>query len=192
MNTELLRKIASQKELKTGTGWLIALSILLMILGAIAILTPTFTSVTFTLVLGWVLLISSVVRVVQAFRSRAIRGFWLNLVIGVMYAIAGITILFNPVSGTLTLTAILATLFILEGIFAIIHSFKSSPEGGLSWLIRIDGIVTLILGIFVWNRFPSSAQWLIGLYVGISLLLSSISLLLVSVSARRRLHRPYH
>jgi uncharacterized membrane protein HdeD (DUF308 family) len=111
----------------------------------------------------------------------------LNLVIGILYAIAGLLTLFNPLAGTLSLTAILGALFIAEGVYAIIMAFQVRPGGQYFWLILLDGIVTLILGILVLNQFPESAIWLIGLYVGISILFSGVSLLVVALTARRNL-----
>ncbi|MBF2078597.1 MAG: HdeD family acid-resistance protein [Synechococcales cyanobacterium T60_A2020_003] len=176
-----------QSDIKKTTGWLIAGSILLILLGIAAIAMPGIASVTFTLILAWILLISGIVRIVKSFQSKPVRGFWLNLVVGILYAITGLYILFNPVIGTVSLTAALGILFIVEGIFEIIMSFQARPGGEFSWLVLLDGIITLILGILVWNQFPFSAIWLIGLYVGISLLFSGISLLVIALSARKTL-----
>ncbi|MDX2230605.1 MAG: HdeD family acid-resistance protein [Leptolyngbyaceae cyanobacterium bins.349] len=176
-----------QVELRKSSGWLIALSIILIVLGIVALFVPVFASVTFTLVMGWILLFTGVVQIIKSFRSRPVRGFWLNLVVGAMYAIAGLLILFNPIAGTLTLTAILGTLFIVEGIYTIIMAFKAKTGGEFSWLVLANGIITLILGILVWNRFPFSALWLIGVYVGISILMSGFSLLVISLTARKKL-----
>lgn len=178
-----------QADIRKHTGWLMALSILLILLGLAAMVMPTIAAVFFTLVLGWILLVGGIIRIVQAFRSRPVRGFWLNLVVGILYGIAGLVILLNPLRGVLTLTAVLGTLFIIEGIFTIILAFRSRPGDNLSWLVVVDGVITLILGILVWNQFPYSALWLIGLYVGISLLISGASLLLISLNARRVLSR---
>lgn len=76
-------------------------------------------------------------------------------------------------------------LFIFEGTYTIIMAFTNRAGNQMSWLVALNGIVTLILGIMVLNRFPSSAIWLIGLYVGISLLLSGISLLAAALVPRR-------
>ncbi len=176
-----------QAEIKKSTGWLIAGSILLILLGIAAIIMPGLASATFTMVMGWILLIGGIVRIVKSFQSKPVRGFWLNLIIGILYVIAGLYVLFNPLMATAVLTLTLGILFIVEGIFSIIMSFQARPGGEFSWLVLLDGIITLILGILVWNNFPYSAIWLIGLYVGISLLFSGISLLMIALSARKTL-----
>lgn len=172
-------------NVKKSTGWVIVLSIILMLFGVLAILMPGIASAFFTSVMGWIALISGVVMIVESFQSKPVRGFWLNLVVGVFYAVAGIYILFNLGAALLALTLAFGTLFIIEGIFTIIMAFTNRAGHKMSWLVAFNGIITLILGIMVLNRFPVSAIWLIGLYVGISLLMSGISLLAAALAVRR-------
>lgn len=172
---------------KKSTGWVIVLSIVLMILGVLAILMPSIASAFFTSVIGWIALISGAVMIIESFQSKPVRGFWLNLVVGIFYVIAGIYILSNLGAALLALTFAFGTLFIIEGIFTIIMAFTNRAGHRMSGLVAFNGIVTLILGIMVLNRFPASAIWLIGLYVGISLLMSGISLLVAALAVRRTL-----
>lgn len=181
MNADLQPEI----DLKQSTGWIIALSIALIILGILAILMPTIASAFFTSVMGWITLISGVLMIVQSFRSKPVKGFWLNLIVGIFYVIAGLYILFNLVAAVAALTLAFGILFIAEGIVTIIMGFTNRAGRSMFWLVILNGIVTLILGIMVLNRWPSSALWLIGLYVGISLLFSGISLLAAGLAARR-------
>ena len=128
--------------------------------------------------IGWLALISGVVMVVQSFPDqKPVRGFWLTLIVGIFYAIAGLYILFNLASAAVALTLAFGILFLAEGIFTIIMAFTNRVGNSMSWLMVLNGVITLILGILVLNSWPSSALWLIGLYVGISLLFSGISLL---------------
>lgn len=183
MTTEL----QTETNVKQSTGWVIAFSICLIVLGVLAILMPTLASAFFTSVMGWIALISGVVMIVQSFRSKPVRGFWLNLVVGIFYAIAGLYILFNLASAVAALTLAFGILFIAEGIFTIIMAFTNRAGNSMSWLVVLNGVVTLILGILVLNNWPFSALWLIGLYVGISLLFSGISLLAAGLATRRAL-----
>lgn len=177
--------------LKKLINWMIVLSIVLMLLGAIAIFMPIFASAVFTLMMGWLALMSGIVMIVQSFVSKPVRGFWLNLVVGIFYAIAGIYILFNVASAVLGLTLAFGILFIAEGVYTIIMAFTNRSGHRLSWLVALNGVITLILGIMVLNRFPSSALWLVGLYVGLSLLLSGVSLLAAALATRKTIgHDP--
>jgi uncharacterized membrane protein HdeD (DUF308 family) len=146
---------------------------------------PGIASAFFTAVLGWIALISGVVMIVQSFVSKPVRGFWLNLVIGILYVIAGIYILSNVLLSVAALTFALGILFIVEGIYTIIMGFTNRAGHRMSWLVVLNGVITLILGIMVLNQFPFSAIWLIGLYVGISLVFSGVSLLAAALAVRK-------
>lgn len=174
-------------NIKKSTGWIIALSIALIVLGIVAILVPGLASAFFTLVMGWIALISGVVMIVQSFVSKPVRGFWLNLIVGILYVIAGIYILSNLAAALLGLTFAFGILFIVEGIYTIIMAFVNKTGHRMFWLVVLNGVITLILGIMVLNQFPFSAIWLIGLYVGISLLMSGVSLLAAALAARKAL-----
>lgn len=175
----------SEVDIRKATGWVIALSIGLIILGILAILMPSIASAFFTSVMGWIALISGIVMIVQSFQSKPVRGFWLNLVLGILYVLAGLYILFNLGAAILALTLAFGVLFIVEGIFTIIMAFTNRTGTSMSWLVVLNGVITLILGILILNSWPSSALWLIGLYVGISLLLSGVSLLAASLATRK-------
>jgi uncharacterized membrane protein HdeD (DUF308 family) len=182
MTVELQSDVSN---IKKSLGWVIALSIGLIVLGILAILMPGLASAFFTSVMGWIALFSGIVMIVQSFQSKPVRGFWLNLIVGIAYVIAGIYILFNVGAAVLALTFAFGILFIVEGIFTIIMAFTNRSGHRMSWLVALNGVVTLILGIMVLNRFPFSAIWLIGLYAGISLLMNGVSLLAAAIAARR-------
>lgn len=177
--------LPSEEDIKKSTGWLIALSIALIVLGVMSIFMPTLASAFFTSVMGWIALISGVVMIVQSFVSKPVRGFWLNLVVGIFYAIAGVYILANLAAAVAGLTLAFGILFIAEGIYTIIMAFVNRAGHRATWLVVLNGVITLILGIMVLNQFPFSALWLIGLYVGISLLLTGVSLLVAALAARK-------
>jgi uncharacterized membrane protein HdeD (DUF308 family) len=172
-------------EAKKATGWLIALSIVMILTGIVAIAMPGISSVTFTLILGWLLLFNGIVRIVNSFRSKPIRGFWLSLIVGILYTISGVIVIANPIGAVLTLTWLFGFLLIFEGIVTIISAFVNKTGRSLAWLLGLDGVITLILGILVLSQWPQSAIWLIGLYIGISILMSGLSLLVVALSTRR-------
>lgn len=177
--------IQSHVNIKKSTGWIIALSVALIVLGVLAIVLPSIASAFFTLTIGWLTLVSGIVMVVQSLQSKPVRGFWLSLVVGIFYAIAGVYILLNVKAAVVALTFAFGLLFVVEGIFTIIMAFTNRAGHRMSWLVALNGIITLILGIMVLNQFPFSALWLIGLYVGISLLMSGISLLAAALAVRR-------
>jgi uncharacterized membrane protein HdeD (DUF308 family) len=176
-------------ELRSATGWIIALSVGVMILGLLAILLPTLAAAFFTSVIGWIAVIGGLLQGLQALRAQSFKGVAWGLGVGILYAIAGLYILFNLAGATAVLTLAFGWLFIAEGIFTIIMAFGYRVGRSMSWLVALNGIITLILGILVINRWPLSARWLIGVYVGISLLLSGASLLGSALAARQEAAR---
>jgi uncharacterized membrane protein HdeD (DUF308 family) len=180
----------SSEEIKKATGWITFLSIVLIVLGVLAIFAPVVASAFFTAMMGWIALIGGIIMIVESFRSHPVRGFWLNLIVGILYAIAGVYILFNIPQAMAVLTLAFGILFVVEGIFTIIMGFQNRAGRSASWLVILNGVITLILGILVLNRWPVSALWLIGLYVGISLLFSGIALLVAAQAAKRELTTP--
>ena len=175
----------STDDMKAATGWVIVLSGGLIALGVLAILMPTLAAALFTSAIGWVVLASGLVQVIQAFQARAVKALWLSLGVGIFYAIAGLYILLNLGRATAVLTLAFGLLFMAEGIFTIVMAFAYRAGRSMSWFVAINGIITLILGILVINRWPFSALWLIGFYVGISLLLSGASLLGAALAVRK-------
>ncbi|MFQ4135093.1 HdeD family acid-resistance protein [Nodosilinea sp. PGN35] len=182
-NTETGKETST--EIKAATAWVMTLSIGLIVLGTLSILLPRIAAAFFTSVIGWIALIGGLLQVVQAFQSRAVKALWLSLVVGVFYGAAGLYILFNLDRAIAGLTLAFGLLFIAEGIFTIIMAFTYRAGGTMSWFVAINGIITLILGILVINRWPFSSPWLIGLYVGTSLLFSGASLLGAALAARK-------
>jgi uncharacterized membrane protein HdeD (DUF308 family) len=179
--------VLTESTIKKSLGWVIALSISLMVLGVLAIAMPAIASASFTLAMGWVSLISGVVMIVQSFVSKPVRGFWLNLLVGAAYVIAGIYILLNLPAAVVALTFAFGVLFVVEGVYTIIMAFVNRAGHRMMWLVALNGVITLILGIMVLNRLPFSALWLIGLYMGISLLFSGSSLLAAALVAQKAL-----
>jgi len=90
----------------------------------------------------------------------------------------------NPLVGLASLTLALAVYLSVEGVLEFILSFRLRPLPGSGWLL-FDGIITLILAIMIWKTWPSSSEWVIGTLVGISMLFSGISRLMLSLAARR-------
>ncbi|MEB3288991.1 MAG: HdeD family acid-resistance protein [Leptolyngbya sp.] len=171
--------------IKKATNWVIALSVVVILLGALAIFAPLFASAFFTSMIGWIALISGIAMVVQSFQADPVRGRWLTLIVGIFYALAGLFIIFNILKAAALLTLSFGILFIAEGIITIIMGFTNRVGQSMSWLVVLNGIITLILGILVINGWPSTALWFIGLYVGISLLFSGVSLLAAALAARK-------
>jgi uncharacterized membrane protein HdeD (DUF308 family) len=173
--------------LSRNWGWLLALGILMIILGAIAIAAPVAATIAVQFMLGWLLVITGIAEAIHAFMVRGWRGFLLELLSAVLYLGVGILLLVNPLEGALALTIVLAAFLVVEGIFKIIMAMRVRDHDGWGWLLA-SGILSVILGALIWAQWPASGLWVIGLLVGIQLLFTGWSLVMLALAARRRRH----
>jgi uncharacterized membrane protein HdeD (DUF308 family) len=176
-------------EIKTALGksWklLLTAGIISVVLGAIAIIVPPLASVTITYLVGILLLIGAVAFVAEAI-SRGSTGhrIW-SALLAVLYVFAGVWLIINPVSGTITLTWILAIFFLLIGVLRLIAGIASRgkvPNAG--WTI-VNGVLSIVIAVLVIGDLPSSAAWAIGLLVGIQLLFDGFALIATAMAGKK-------
>ncbi len=168
-------------------NWSIALSVLLIIAGLIAIFMPGLSGLAIALIIGWMMAISAVTHFILAFKSHATGHVFWELLLGALYLFTGVYLILHPVAGLLTLTLFLACYLLFEGIFEIIQFFQIRPRQGAGWLL-LDAIVTLILAVMIWRTWPFSSAWVIGTLVGISMVFSGVSRLMLALAAKRAFH----
>jgi uncharacterized membrane protein HdeD (DUF308 family) len=167
-------------------GWSIALSVLLILAGLFAILIPPLSGLAVTLIYAWAMILSGITHFVFAFKTHTTGGVLWELLVGAVYLFTGVYLLLHPLSALIALTLILAVYLFFEGIVETILSFQLRPRHGANWLL-VDGIVTLILAIMIWRSWPASTVWVIGTLVGISMIFSGFSRLMLSLAAKRAL-----
>jgi len=175
-----------QTELKKATNWSIALGVLMIIAGISAISLPLSTGLAVTFWLGWIFNFVGTTELIYAWQTRDEDrfSFILKLAIALLYLAGGIFLLVNPLKGVMTLTLVLATFLMFEGIFELVLAFKLrslSPNWG--WVLA-NSIVTLILAGMILAKWPSSSAWVIGLLFGINIISSGISRIMLSLAAR--------
>jgi len=169
---------------KKAITWGIVLSVLMIVAGILAMTVPPAAGVTVTLVVGWLLVFSGAAHFGYAFhRRKAGKIVWEGL-LGILYALAGVYLLLNPVMGLESLTLALAIYLIMEAVLEFVLSFQLRPLPGWGWILT-DGIITLLLAIMIWTTWPVSSLWAIGILVGISIMFSGIARLMICVAARR-------
>jgi uncharacterized membrane protein HdeD (DUF308 family) len=171
---------------KASVGWSIGLSILMILAGFLAIAVPQAAGIAVNLLVAWLLVFSGGAHLVFAWHTRSAGGLVWELLLGILYILVGAYMLINPVLGLASLTLALAIYLLAEGVLEFILSLRLRPLPGWGWLL-LDGIVTLILAIMIWRTWPSSTEWVIGTLVGVSMLFSGISRLMLSLGARRLL-----
>ena len=166
-------------------GGFLTEGILLVVLGIAAILLPPLAGLATTVILGWLFLIAGVIGLVATFRARQAPGFAWSALSGVVAVLAGLALLWNPVQGLFTLTAVLTGFFILDGLFMIVFAIAHRREmsGRWEWLM-FNGVLDLILAAVVISGLPGTLVWALGLLVGIDLLFGGVSLIAMALHAR--------
>jgi uncharacterized membrane protein HdeD (DUF308 family) len=159
--------------------------IILLVLGAAAIIVPVIATLAFTLFIGWLFLISGVVGLITTFWMRNAPGFWWSLLSGVVGIAAGIVLILWPISGTVSLTLVLIAFFLVEGIVTLMYAFEHRAQlsGRWGWMLA-SGIVDLILAGIIFAGLPETATWALGLLVGINLLFGGVAMIGMALAAR--------
>jgi len=163
--------------------WLLTIGILLVILGIFAIGDAFAVTVASMVFFGWVLLIAGIIQAVQAFRHRRTGHLWLHVLNAVLWIVVGILLLLSPLAGALVLTLLMAAYFMVTGIFRIIAA-STAPVQGWPWIL-FSGVVNVILAILIWVHWPASALWVIGLFIGIDLLITGWSQIMLAFAVRK-------
>jgi len=172
------------EEAKRNSSLLIFLGIMTVIFGVVAVASPLITGVAVAVFVGFLLLASGVTQVVHALKSRQWgTGFW-GTVIGLLGVAAGLLMIFRPMVGLLTMTMLIAIYFLVDGISEIIAAFKIKPDQGWGWVL-FNGIIAVLLGLMIWRQWPVSGEWAIGLLVGIHILMSGWTMIILGTGARR-------
>lgn len=161
------------------------IGIALIILGIIAIAVDVWTTLISVIFLGILLLIAGCVVIIDSFKywRHKWSGFFLHLLIGILYLIAGLMLINNPLTGAITLTLLLGIFYVVLGILRILGSVSFL---GPRWRWTLfSGIIALLLGILILAHWPQSSLFIIGLFVGIELIISGITYIMLAASANR-------
>jgi uncharacterized membrane protein HdeD (DUF308 family) len=168
----------------------LAEGVVMLVLGLLAIAVPEIASLAIAILIGWLFFVGGILRTLSLLRHRGMPGFAWSLLTAVLAIVLGLVLLFRPLAGVLTLTIALVVFFVLEGIAAILLAIEHRrhlPSWG--WVL-LSGLVDLFLAYLIWDGWPSSAGWAIGLLVGISMVFAGISLVMTAIAARTMAFKP--
>jgi len=159
--------------------------ILLAVLGVAALILPPLASLAITIFLGWMFLISVIGGLIVTYWARSSPGFWWSLISAALAVLAGMLLLARPMQAVLTLTIVLGAYFLAEGVATIMYALEHRRElsSRWSWLL-ISGLVDIAIAFMVITGLPSSAEWAIGILVGINLLFGGATLIGTALAAR--------
>ena len=161
--------------------------IVLVILGLAAIIVPPVAGIAVTVMLGWLFLISGIAGLAMTFYARQTPGFLWSLASAVLGIGAGIILLTRPVQGLFTLTLVVGVYFLAEGVASIMYSLQHRKELSDRWSwMAFSGAMDLLIAFLIISGLPGSAEWAIGLLVGINLVIGGSSLIGLALAARNK------
>jgi uncharacterized membrane protein HdeD (DUF308 family) len=182
-----ITKLQSEMRATVREHWKAFLieGILLVVLGLAAMIVPPLASLAVTIFLGWMFLISGVAGLALTFWARQMPGFWWSLISAALAVAAGIILLARPVQGVLTLTIVVGAYFLAEGVATIMYALEHRRELSERWSwMLFAGILDILIAAMIIAGLPGSAEWAIGLLVGINLLFGGAALIGMALAAR--------
>jgi uncharacterized membrane protein HdeD (DUF308 family) len=171
-------------EFRSRWGWFVALGILMIVAGFIALMSVFLATVVSVLIVGWMMIFSGVIEMVHGFQMKQWGRFFLWMIIGALYVIGGVFAIMNPVLASVYLTLLLGFLLIVAGVFRIVLAMQMRSGSSWAW-VAVSGVITLLLGLVIVMHWPVSSLYTLGLFLGIDLVIAGVSWLTAGLAFRR-------
>jgi uncharacterized membrane protein HdeD (DUF308 family) len=173
------------EPLRAKWGWIVALGIIYILAGLIALGSVAAATVASVYVVGIMMLIAGAAEVINAFQVKAWGKFLLWVLLGVLYIVAGFVTFENPLLAAALLTLMLGAALLVSGVMRIILAF--SMKEGATWVwVVLSGAITLLLGLLILVRWPVSSLYILGLFLGIDLVFAGIGWIGVGLGLKGR------
>jgi len=170
--------------LRTKSGWIVALGVVYVIAGLIALSSVVFATKVTVFVVGIMMLIAGIAEVINSFQFKSWGKFLLWLLLGALYIVAGFFTFENPLLAAAVLTFVLGIALVVSGVMRIILGF--GMRGAMSWpSVVLSGVVTLLLGLIILAHWPTSSLFVLGVLLGVDLLIVGIGWIFVGFGLRR-------
>ena len=176
--------ISDTAQLRAKSGWIVALGVVYLIVGFIALGSVVMATVASVLVVGVMMIIAGVAEVFSAFQIKSWGKFLLWALLGVLYIIAGFVTFENPLLAAALLTLILGASLVASGIMRIILAFSMKRE--TPWiLVLVSAVITLLLGLLILAHWPVSSLYILGVFLGIDLVIAGAAWIGLGFGLRR-------
>jgi uncharacterized membrane protein HdeD (DUF308 family) len=163
---------------------LFAIGILLELAGVFSIFVPIVASISVAILVGWALTVGGAVQFAHVLRADAGGERIWRLFLAAVTIVVGLSLLLFPLSGTITITFVLVVWFFVSG-GTKLAAWWRTRHAEHTWMLGVNGAVSVLLGLLIWASLPSSASWAIGLLVGIELVIYGGSLITAAAAGRR-------
>ena len=172
------------KNTRMGSKSLMLMGIILLVLGSRLLFSPVAAGNLVIMGVAAVLVFSGIAQVVQSFRSPGSLDRLVSAVLGVIIAGLGVLVWRNPEVGSGFLMMLLILFFVINGLWKVSTAWRFRGASGWIWLL-LSGLVSLVFVWLLWSQWPLAGAWVIGVFIGIDLLLTGISMIVLAYTARR-------
>ncbi len=179
-----IAETAGLAPLRAKSGWIVALGVVYVIAGVIALGSIVFATVVTVFVVGVMMLIAGVAEVFNAFQVKTWGKFFLWLVLGALYIVAGFVTFENPLLAAAVLTLLLGFSLLASGVMRIVLAFSMKDEMPWIW-VALSGVITLLLGLIILAHWPVSSLYILGLFLGIDLIIAGVGWIGIGLGLRR-------
>lgn len=164
--------------------WFLALGIGMAVIGTIAVGFACIATVTVaaTYLFGFLMIGGGIAEVISSFSAGRWSGTLIHLLIGVLYIVAGLLVIDQPLESAVTLTLLIALFLMISGIFRVVYAL-SERFTGWGWVL-LNGVITLLMGLLIYKQWPTSGLWVIGLFVGIDMILNGWGWIMLAIGLR--------
>jgi len=169
-------------RLRKRWGWFVGLGVLLALLGTIALGSSVLLTLASMVFVGWLMIVGGIFQTAHAFTCREWGGFFVDLLAGLLYSVAGLLIILHPAATAVGLTLLIAILLIFGGVFRIAVALTVRFHNW-TWLL-LHGAINLLLGFSILQSWPFSGLQVIGLFIGIDMIFNGWSLIMLGLAAK--------
>ncbi len=169
-------------ELGKRWKWFVGLGVLTVAFGAFVITYSIVATLALIMVLGFLMLAAGVLEAALAFLVKNWEGFFLSLLMGLLYAVGGLVLIANPAASAAAFTLVIALMLVFGGVFRILVA-SADRFPNWTWLL-IHGVLSVLLGVLIWSKWPASGLWVIGLFIGIDMIVNGWTLIMLGMAAR--------
>jgi len=169
--------------LRPHSGWIIAFGVALVFLGAIALGSVVAATIATVWYVGVMMLLAAVAEIVLAFRAKTWSKFFLWAILGVLYGVAGVFALVNPLLAATALTLLLGAALIATGVMRIYLALQMKEGTPWGWVVA-SGAITTLLGAIIVSQWPVSGLYTLGIFLGIDLIFAGIGWLSIGIALK--------
>jgi uncharacterized membrane protein HdeD (DUF308 family) len=166
-----LRSSSDMAPLRAKWGWIVALGVVYVVAGFVALGSVVMATVASVLVVGVMMIVAGVAEIISAFQIKSWGKFLIWALLGLLYIVAGFVTFENPLFAAVLLTLLLGASLVASGVVRIFLAFNMKRESPWIW-VALSGVITLLLGLLILARWPINSIYILGLFLGIDLIMA--------------------